>query len=65
MVAPVLVDHRQLHAHARAGLDVPRAVRVARDVLRIVDALVAALDDEAVVRRLELEVAGAYFMPMR
>src|SRR3569623_1349201 len=55
VIAAVLADHRELHAHARARSFVPRAVRSMRDVLRIVDGLVAPRDDESIVRRLQLQ----------
>ena len=65
MVAPRGRDHGQPHAHPRAGLDPPRAVGVAPDVRGVVDALVGALDGEAVIGGGELQVVGRVLIPTR
>jgi len=50
-------NHRQPHAHPRAGFDVPHAIRILRHIVRVVHALVGALHREPGLVGRQVQVA--------
>ncbi len=58
MVAAVIGHHRQMHTHAGSGFDMPDAILVLKDIVRIIHRLVAALDHKAHIQRIQVQVGG-------